>query len=157
MSGGLEPFRKDAPYSKTLVPWERTDQAIRRMLEDYGAVGVQWTNYRGKETLGFIVEIKVKGVLKEIRVMVQPPIVETMDRRGEAKRNKNQEYRMLYYWLKSKLEAIKWKMESFEDEFLSKIRIDTPQGPTTIGEILVKMIAEDKLLALPYAPEAPPR
>lgn len=154
MSGGLEPFRKDAPYSHTTVPWEKTDLAIRRLLDDYGAVGVRWTAYRGKDTLEFIVETKVRGVLKEISVAVQPPTVEKMDRRGDMQRNKNQEYRMLYYWLKSKLEAIKWKMVSFEDEFLSKIKMHTPSGDTTIGEILVKMIAEDKLLALPYRPEA---
>jgi hypothetical protein len=157
MTGGLEPFRKDAPYSNTKVPWDRTELAIRKMLEDYGAVGIRWSNYRGKETLEFIVETKVKGVLKEIHAAAQPPVMEKMDRYGIMKRNKDQEYRMLYFWLKSKLEAIKWGMVSFEDEFLAKIKIDTPQGPTTIGEILVKMIAEDKLLALPYAPEAPPR
>jgi hypothetical protein len=149
MSGGLEPFRKDAPYSKTTVPWDRTEIAIKRLLEDYGAVGIQWTLYRGKNTLRFIVEKKVKGVLKEIHAAVQPPAVETMDRKGNPKRNKNQEYRMLYYWLKSKLEAIKWGMVSFEDEFLSKILYIGKDGrETTIGEVILPMIAEDKLLAL---------
>ena len=46
---------------------------IERLLQDYGVKGVQWTTYRGKEDLKFIVSAEVKGVKRELVIQVKPP------------------------------------------------------------------------------------
>ena len=100
-----------------------------------------------------IVKAEVRGIQREIMIQVEPPqmfIRKRVPRQGMVKtENKNQAYRLLYYWIKSKLEAVMWGLSTIENEFLSHVTVALPEGSTTVGEIMSSYIAEDKLKALP--------
>ena len=153
MSRKDEKLKREAPYKTTTVPWERTKGQIEKLLNDYGVEGTQWTNYKGHEDLKFIVKTEVRGIQREIMIEVKPPqmfIRKRVTHQGMVKtENKNQAYRLLYYWIKSKLEAVIWGLSTIENEFLSHVTIALPDGSTTVGEIMSGYIAEDKLKALP--------
>lgn len=68
--------------------------------------------------------------------------------------NPNQEYRLLFYWIKSKIEAVTWGLSTIEQEFLSNITTALPNGRvTSVGEIIAGLLAEDKLKGLPFVAE----
>lgn len=157
MSRKDEKLKREAPYKTTTVPWERTKGQIEKLLNDYGVEGTQWTNYKGKEDLKFIVNAEVQGVYRELMIQVEPPqmfIRKRVPRQGMVKmENKNQAYRLLYYWIKSKLEAVMWGLSTIEKEFLSQVTVALPDGTTTVGAIMERYIANDKLAALPAPPK----
>lgn len=161
MKEGLEKFRKDPPYKNTSVPYEKTMTAINKLFTDYGVAGKQWTEYHGEEVLEFAVEVTVKNVKKEIHIRVKPPEIPiTKRRRGYGithERNKNQEYRMMYYWLKSKLEAVAWGLATIEQEFLSQVMMALPDGTQqSVGEVIKGLISEDRLESLPFIDQPKP-
>lgn len=151
-----EKLRRRLPYKDTKVGWHKTKGQIDQLLNDYGVTGVQWTTYKGEESLKFIVEAEVKGVKREIGIEVSPPLIfvkRRTPRRGLVQtRNRNQEYRLLYWWLKSKLESVIFGLSTIEKEFLAQVMVALPDGSTTVGTIMEDYIAHDKLTALP-APE----
>ena len=148
-----EKLKREPPYRDTKVPYERTKAQIERLLSDYGVEGIQWTTYRGDEDLKFIVSAEVKGVKRELMIQVKPPQMFVRRRvrgRGLVKtQNRNQAYRLLFYWIKSKLEAVVWGLSTIEKEFLSQVTVALPDGSTTVGEIMQGYIAKDALRALP--------
>ena len=148
-----EKLRRTPPYRDTKVPYTRTKAQIEKLLTDYGVEGVQWTTYKGEEDLKFIVSAEVRGVKRELMIQVKPPQMFARRRvRGRGlvtTPNRNQAYRLLFYWIKSKLEAVVWGLSTIEKEFLSQVTVALPDGDTTVGEIMSGYIAEDKLGALP--------
>lgn len=152
--GGLtEKLKREPPYRDTKVPYERTKAQIERLLTDYGVEGVQWTTYKGEEDLKFIVSAEVKGVKRELLIQVRPPQMFVRRRiRGRGivtMPNRNQAYRLLFYWIKSKLESVIFGLSTIEQEFLSQITVALPDGSTTVGDIMQEYIARDALKALP--------
>ncbi|RLI09925.1 hypothetical protein DRO42_02885 [Candidatus Bathyarchaeota archaeon] len=151
-----EKLQRTPPYRDTKVSVERTKAQIMELLRSYGVEGIQWTEYRGEEDLKFIVQAEVKGVKRELMIQVKPPQMFTRRRvkgRGLVTvPHRKQAYRLLYYWLKSKLEAVMWGLSSIEQEFLSQVTVALPDGSTTVGDIMRDYIARDALTALP-APE----
>lgn len=146
-------LQKKPPYGDTKVNYTKTKADIERLLNDYGAIGVIWASYKGDDVLQFLVNTEIQGVKKEIGIEVRPPNIPVKKRlkgRGlVTTRNKNQEYRLLFYWIKSKLEAVVWGLSSIEREFLSQVMVSLPDGGTTVGNILSQYIINDQLQALP--------
>lgn len=151
-----------APYADTPVPYTRTKGEIELLLNTYGVKGVRWTSLQGQaDVLEFIVETEVRGVKKTIVISVKPPQIFVKKRphgRGPilTVRNPDQEYRLLFYWIKSKIEAVTWGLSTIEREFLSQITTALPDGRTvSVGDIIEERIAEDKLPSLSYFGESP--
>jgi len=148
-----EKLQRTPPYRDTKVSVERTKAQIMELLRSYGVEGIQWTEYRGEEDLKFIVQAEVKGVRRQLMIQVKPPRMFTRRRvRGRGlvtTTNRKQAYRLLYYWLKSKLEAVVWGLSTVEQEFLSQVTVALPDGSTTVGDIMRDYIARDALNTLP--------
>ena len=52
-----------------------------------------------------------------------------------------QSFRLLYWWLKAKLEAVAYGLTSVEQEFLSQVMVKLPSGEmTTMGAALTEPI-----------------
>jgi hypothetical protein len=60
-------------------------------------------------------------------------------------------YRLLWHYLKNKLEAVRWGLESMEKEFLSHAVVSLPNGSTTtVGERIQDVLETVRSPALEY-------
>lgn len=150
------------PYRDTTIPKERTKADIELLLTDHGVGDIQWTTYHGDTTLRFVWQLTVKGVQKEIMFQFTPPII-TANKRIWSQTDQrtikanvqldNTAYRLLWHYLKNKLEAVRWGMETMEKEFLSHAVVSLPTGEvTTVGEHIHDVLEQVRSPALGYTP-----
>ena len=140
---------KRPPYQKTTADPERTEMQINKLLRDYGISKYQWSKdfAHNQIYLNLIVEAEINGVKKEIGIKIEPPTFAAKRRTWNAQTGRHdivfapnwaQSYRLLYHWLKAKIEAIAYGLTTVEKEFLSQIVIQLPSGQTrTVSELLV--------------------
>jgi hypothetical protein len=152
---------KHIPYSNTTIPPERTKADIEKLLKEHGVTDIQWTTFEGETTLRFLWKVTVKGVEKTIMFQFAPPVIPSTKRTWTGMRyervNVNLEataYRLLWHYLKNKLEAVRWGLESMEKEFLSHAVVSLPDGKqTTVGEHIQEVLSAVKSPALTYNPQ----
>lgn len=156
-------------YDGTEVPAARSQEGIRAILNKYGIRQVQFTDcWPDGVAVEFIsVEGGPGGVEKVIRVRVvgkpnadnlvvkrprrryrRRTTTTTAERKSDGERRRV--YRVIYYHLKSKLEAVSEGLVTFEEEFLPHIVL--PSGATVYDELkqhLPAVFAGTAPLALP--------
>lgn len=136
---------KDIPYRSTTIPYGQTKSDIEEMLKEANALALRWTetpdsmNGVALPVLEFILTVQWKGVEKQFGVRIQPPLL--YDRKKDRHRgiittpNRNASMRLLYWYLKSRLEAVKFGLEDLFDTFMSRVINTLPDGRTiTLGE-----------------------
>ena len=149
-------IQRNPPYGNTTVAYERTKAEIETLLRSYGVKGTRWTSMEGQDdVLEFIVEANIRGVKKQIGIAVKPPHIHQRKRipgRGLGySENINQEYRLLFHWIKSKIEAVVWGLSTIEKEFLSEVTIQLADGrQSSVGEVVLGLVSEDRLPSLPF-------
>jgi hypothetical protein len=148
-------LNRNPPYLDTTVPYERTKAEIEILLKSYGIKNIRWTTLEDQDdTLEFIIEAEVQGIKKQLGVAVKPPhIVIKKKLHGKLvdTENINQEYRLLFHWIKSKIEAVVWGLNTIEKEFLSEVLIKLPNGwQSTVGNVVVNLMSKDTLQSLPF-------
>ncbi len=157
-------IKKVPPYGDTKVPYTRTQAEITDLLKKYGCKGVRWTYLEGQDDiLEFMITANVQGVQKQVAVKVSPPHIEitkrantTYGRHNVKTSNINQEYRLLFHYIKSKIESVVWGLSTVEREFLSDISMTLPDGRNaTVGEIVMTLVGEDRLQSLPFFDQKP--
>lgn len=140
------------PYNNTTVNIEKSKEDINRLLKKFGCRGIQWTWLDDKEILRFIHEFEFKGVQKSITFEIGIPEISKKAGRGYDKktmRNDRQAYRIVVHIIKAKLTAVETGVETFENEFLSKILYQLPDGrPMKVGDIILNQISETKPIEL---------
>jgi hypothetical protein len=102
------------------------------------------TSFRGISTLKFLWKIVLGGTDREILFEFKPPYIPAKRRTWDREKGtyqtitvnlEAQSYRLLWHYLKNKLDAVQWGMETMEKEFLSHAVVSLPDGSTTtIGE-----------------------
>jgi hypothetical protein len=116
------------PYRYTEVPVSKSQEGIRKMLLENGAVGIQMTEFPEEQ----LVQIQwARKVIVDKTPLVQPLRlkISTKGRRPE------QCFRALFYHLKAKFEIVRFGIVTFEEEFLPYFLIKDAQGrPVTIAE-----------------------
>lgn len=140
-----------APYHDTSISAARSKGDIEEMLKEFGAKALRWTetpfSMQGKEcpVLEFILEVELKGVKKQFGIRVQPPLLLVRKRASSYGRygrlvetpNVNASMRLLYWYMKARLEAAKFGLEDISETFMSKIIMSLPEGgSTTMGEVM---------------------
>ena len=148
-------LNRNPPYMDTAVPYERTKAEIEILLKSYGIKNIRWTTLEGQDdTLEFIIEAEVQGVKKQLGVAVRPPhIVIKKKLHGKLvdTENINQEYRLLFHWIKSKIEAVVWGLSTIEKEFLSEVLMKLPNGQqSTVGDVVVDLMSKNAVESLPF-------
>ena len=153
------------PYSDTSVPASKTRGDIDALLKRMGTIAIQWTetpaSIRGKECpiLQFAVKRVLNGVEQKFVVRLQAPLLEITKGRGYAKKtmpNLNASMRLLYWYVKSKAEAMEYGLEDFVESFMSRILVSLPDGSTATmaqalknkPQILSQVLAIPELEAL---------
>ena len=149
-------LNRNPPYLNTEVPYERTKAEIEILLRSYGVKGIRWTSLEGQDdVLEFIIEAEVQGVKKQLGIAVKPPhicIKKRVPGRGIVNaENINQEYRLLFHWIKLKIEAVVWGLSTIEKEFLSEVTLRLPDGRiSTVGEVIIDLMSRNSLQSLPF-------
>lgn len=91
--------------------------------------------------LEFVIDIEVKGVKRTLGFRMTAPML-SMKKKGITSHNINASYRLLWWYLKAKIEAVSYGLETLEKEFLSQIMTSLPDGRTvTVGETASDFIA----------------
>lgn len=148
------------PYADTKVDAEKTQQEITQLLRKYGVSQVNWQiNYDMEQVqLDFVIEYTKQEdqMMHRIAVRVKPPMFAATRRIWDPKMgryrkqdlaNWAQSMRLLLYWIKAKLEAVSFGLNSVEKEFLSDIVTTLPDGSRrTIWELISKEVEESKLM-----------
>jgi len=151
---------KDPPYKSTKIDPDHTRVEIDKLLRKYGVKKIIWaSDYESNDVqLAFEVEAEIQGIRKGFTVMVRPPLILKRVRvynrvlmKSEHIQVPNwpQSMRILYWYLKSKIESVAFGLVSIEKEFLSQIMISLPEGNSTVGEALEPVMMRDKLSTIP--------
>lgn len=114
------------PYGDTTSDPDKTISDINKLLRKYGINNYQWTTLWEQG----IVELKVMiestgadGKLRKIGIKVTPPIFKAKRRTWDTKKGRNvvqelpnyaQAMRLLYHWLKIKVEAVAFGLKEVE-------------------------------------------
>lgn len=151
------------PYSTTEVDAEKTQLQITALLRKHGVSQINWqVNYELEQVqLEFVIEyqrLEDKSVHR-VAVRVKPPMFAATRRTWNAKTgsyekveaaNWAQSMRLLLYWIKAKLEAVSFGLNSVEKEFLSDIVTQLPDGTTqTIWDMIERQVKQGHM-ALEY-------
>jgi hypothetical protein len=134
---------KKPPYESTEVTPEKSQSQINQLLKEYGVSKYQWTtDYENNQVvLAFELEVEIGSQKRRLTFKVSPPPFAKKRRTWDSMKgyrdvyaaNWAQSYRLLYFWLKAKLESVAYGLTTAEQEFLSQMVL--PQGKT-LGEIL---------------------
>lgn len=148
------------PYADTEVDAEKTQQQITQLLRKYGVSQVNWNvNYDLEQVqLDFIIEYTKQDDQSshKIAVRVRPPMFAATRRTWDSKLGKYkkedmanwaQSMRLLFHWIKAKLEAVSFGLNSVEKEFLSDIVTTLPDGSRmTIWDMISKQMEKNDLM-----------
>lgn len=139
---------KHPPYYDTKVSEDRSRNAIRKLLYEYGAQGFDWAEVEGQLQIQFLWPMDiVDGKRRMMAYRIRPPMMHYDN--GEP--HPKQTLRFIYWWLKAKLEAVHYGLRSIEEEFLAEVvaHIKGPEGEdmdVTIGEIFIPQIVTGKVI-----------
>lgn len=135
---------KRTPYADTEVAVERSQTCIRELLVDNGAKAVRFT-YRQTEA---IVEFLLPSPYPDspdigYRIEVDTRRVKQPSRwtTSSADRLVRQVWRVLWWWLKAKMEAAQFGLVDKETELLPYMLVRGEHGTTTIAGIILPRMA----------------
>jgi hypothetical protein len=136
------------PYAETEISPERTKAEIEKLLKMNGVEDIQWTTMKGETTLKFFWDITLKGENKRILFEFKPPYIPAKRRTWQNNKYEiitvnleSQSFRLLWHYLKNKLDAVRWGLVSMEKEFLSQAIISLPNGTTTtVGDQITQVL-----------------
>jgi len=147
------------PYKSTKISKGRTKGEIIGLLEDNGIGDYQWTKIGQSETLAFRMAVTHEGVEYDLGFKFEPAMLYKRVGRKTNYRYELQEaisWRMFYWLLKSKLEAVQFGLEEAYQVLASNIINRLPDGSeTTLGESLAQMLKTGELAgpALEHKPK----
>ena len=134
------------PYADTSVPASQSRADIDSLLKKIGVVAIQWTetpnSIQGKECpiLQFAVVRVLRGMEQKFIVRLQAPLLTISKGRGYDRKfmpNLNASMRLLFWYVKTKAEAIEYGLEDFVEAFMPRILVSLPDGTTgTMAEAL---------------------
>lgn len=146
---------KPAYYKSTTISPERSKADIDKMLKDFGISTRAWITKDGEDVLIFEWKVDVNGIVKNIAFELRPPEIREMKRVWNQKTSRTEKvnvrndavaYRLLFNYIKNKLEAIRVGMVTVENEFMSHIKFALKDGTsTTLGQNFVQLMTGNRL------------
>lgn len=137
------------PYKGTPIGVDQSKAMITKLLREYGAEGVSWTdNFKtGQVNLRFVVTREdgrstsfsiTPAPFKEKHSTYDPVAGRQV---SEELPNWPRAMRLLHGWLKTKLESIAFGLTEVEEEFLAQTVVRDKHGQeTTAGELVLNAI-----------------
>lgn len=145
----IRPPKGRAPYAYSTVPIDRTKTAITKLLRDYGAEGVVWADNleTGSVSLQFAIT-REDGLATGFRI--SPAAFKERHSTYDPMRGRNvvtelpnwpRAMRLLYAWLKTKLESIAFGLTEVEEEFMAQMLVRDATGQEdTVGHLVLPVI-----------------
>jgi hypothetical protein len=145
----IRPPKGKKPYEGTTVGIDQSKNQISKLLRDYGAEGVAWTdNFQtGQVNLRFVVQ-REDG--RATAFSITPAAFKEKHTSWDPTKGRNltveapnwpRAMRLLHAWLKSKLESIAFGLTEVEEEFLAQMVVRDASGQeTTAGELIIPAI-----------------
>ena len=128
-------------YEATEVSVEKSQAQIRELLKGFKVRTIRFTSFPAFALLEFIRELEGEKMVP-YRITVLPKLrPKARNTASELDRAERQVWRVAYWWLKAKLEAIEFGLVEFEREFLPNMLVSDSQGRTeTVAEALGKRL-----------------
>ena len=152
------------PYKDSELDPDHSIADINKLLRKYGINDYQWTTLWDQGVIELRVMIETAGLdgkMKKIGIKVSPPIFKSKRRTWDAKKghyvaqdlpNYSQAMRLLFHWLKIKIESVAFGLKEVEEEFMSDLIVRSPDGrESTLGKAFKLQIANG-VTALPFLP-----
>lgn len=145
------------PYKGTAINRGKTYGEVIGLLEQHGIKDYQFTKFQGTDVLAFPLKIKRRDV--EVGFMVKLTVPRLMYPisvgKGYNKKKtitylENESWRIFWWHLKSKLEAIEFGISDEVKEFMYNIAHALPDGrEISLGEMITENLQQLDKLALP--------
>ena len=135
------------PYRGTKVTMDRSQSDVRKLLKKYDIDDIQNTVRSGRKLTLVFARPDPVGHMNVYRIEVQAL---TPDTQGEQ-----QASRMLYWWMKAKLETISFGIADFETEMLPYQMIHGEQGDQTVAQAVLPQLKAGATIIDPFQPALP--
>lgn len=140
----MSPERRRTPYEDTSVSTGDSMTQLDRLVTKAGIAVTRWTTLAGAVRFEF--QPAEGGEAFRIEVPIQPG---QTDR--DSEQNRRQAFRILFWYVKSKLEAVEAGLADWRREFLAYMIT----GPTTVFVDHVEEAAGKGLKVLPLGQDSP--
>jgi len=153
---------KNMPYKSTIISKETTKGDIMGLLFKNGVEDYQWTRVKGQESLVFKLTVRIDNQDYELAFKYEPAMIYKETGRGHSKEwtlQEKQSWRMFYWLLKAKLEAVQFGLEEAYEVMASNIVNLLPDGTqVTVAEAIKSLLSTGNMdnLALEYIPPEEP-
>ena len=134
------------PYRRTEVSASRSQVEIDRLLRNYGIEDTQVTK-RGRSTTLRFASADDAGHMDAYEMRAEPL---ADDDQGER-----QSMRMLWHWLKTKLEIIEYGLADLATEFMPYRLVSTEHGPQTLARTILPQLTAGGSGPDPFRPALP--
>lgn len=131
-----------AAYEETSVLVDKSKTQIEKLLKKFNVKAIRFTSYPSYGLLEFVREVGDKQFIP-YRLTVKPKVREwARNSSSELDRAERQVWRVVYWWLKTKLEAIDFGLVEFEQDFLPYMMLTDNQGRSdTVDHIFFERLA----------------
>ncbi len=126
---------KKTAYDNTQVPTSRSKEQIEQLLKKFNVEATRFTSLPSYATMEFVRKVGDKRM--PYRIMVKPKIEKGLS----IDRAERQVWRVAYWWLKSKLEAIEFGLVEFEQDFLPYMLVAADDRTVTVSEALFSRLS----------------
>ena len=129
------------PYEDTAVTVDKSQSQIRKLLRDFDVEAVRFTSFPAFAQLEFVRKVE-GGQLTPFRITIKPKITGTGYTMAALDKAEKQIWRLAYWWLKAKVEAVKFGLVEFEQDFLPYMLIGGESGPpVTVATVFFERLA----------------
>lgn len=127
-------------YEDTSVAVTNSKDQIEKLLKAHGVVAVRFTSFPAYAELDFV--RKADASLLPYRITIRPKL--KWGARSEAKeldRAERQVWRVAYWWLKAKFEAVDFGLVEFEHDFLPYMLLQEGGRARGAAEVFFERLA----------------
>jgi len=119
-------MRTISSYQKTSVHWGKSQADISKVLTKHGIQDTRFTFLQSRNELICEFDFPTKIEEKDIKIGVR--ILLPIPKAKDLEQAKNQIHRALFYYLKTKFEALSFGLVEFTQEFMPHLVIFDKQG-----------------------------
>lgn len=135
------------PYKGTRISYNRSKEDIQEMLLEAGAIGLNWKESsfslrrEAMPELSFMMRVVRKEEETKFAVLIRPPMLmkRSGNRYSAEAPDPDASMRLLYWYLKARLEGVRFGLEDIFDAFMSRVITALPDGTTsTMSETVME-------------------